>query len=149
MRNKGKRPLVVWWWFISNVPKVNKKCDFIDMIWKTCFKNFAKFRHVSKMRQNLTASSCLLKPRIFYWRIQSSESFFCSKQFDWMIHRYSFIVSQSNVWMNQPIFKNWSHLNWFRRWKFSPRNSVYHLIFSNLWKQVYYLIVKKHFNCQA
>jgi len=34
VRNNGKRPLEVWCFFISNVPKVNKKSELIDMIQK-------------------------------------------------------------------------------------------------------------------
>jgi len=60
VRNNGKRALVLWWWFIYIVPKVNKKCDFLDMIWKmgllrnmflelckvpSCFKNHVKGRY--------------------------------------------------------------------------------------------------------
>ncbi len=50
VRNCGKRPLVVWWELIFNVPKVNKKSELSDMIWKMGFLRNMKFRHVSKKR---------------------------------------------------------------------------------------------------
>ncbi len=55
MRNCGKRPLVVWWQFIFNVPKVNKKSKLCDITWEMGFHRNMKFCHVSKS-WNLTTS---------------------------------------------------------------------------------------------